>query len=555
VPLPAPAAPSRPPEPSSKCDEFLLRIARDGRIKAEYADRDGGRRLLGEGDLDLDDLRRESLRKYIQRLYQRELGRDELRLLGGHLYAALFPGQIGRAFREAVEQVVLEASKCPDRLLRVCISVDRHSEVVDWPLEFLFCTSGTGGGYFLATHARLALSRRIFFEEDLTASLAPYYNPPLKVLIVVSRPEGLDGVVMLPTLDDITRWAAGWREQSRGPALPPRLAGMRRAGQARRDIKIRLVAGIKTDWERVAVEKWMRESHGEHLDRRATFGCIREEIQRWSPHVLHFIGHGRFDEQAGLASLALEPDDDDGEGADWCVADDLSYLFAEWRPHLVLLQACESAKALAGPGFMVRSLAECLIRQGAPAVVAMQFEISNEDAIVFTGRFYEALAQGLEVDAAVQAGRVELSTGKKRWGGRHFGAPVLFTIGPIAIIRPLSAAVQRGPERAVVAGAGMPSRMEERVGRQPGGGAWLTGARDRGRHLLEQTREALLDEAREELRKGRIVEAQRKFKQAAEVSKILTGEKGGALEGKPERVSQQLRGRDSTTDRLVASDG
>ncbi len=69
------------------------------------------------------------------------------------------------------------------------------------------------------------------------------------------------------------------------------------------------------------------------------------------------------------------------------------------------------------------------------------------------------------------------------------------------------------------------------------------------------TLEALLDEAREELRKGRIVEAQRKFKQAAEVSKILTGEKGGALEGKPERVSQQLRGRDSTTDRLVASDG
>ena len=43
-----------------------------------------------------------------------------------------------------------------------------------------------------------------------------------------------------------------------------------------------------------------------------------------------------------------------------------------------------------------------------PAVVAMQFEISDEAAIVFAGGFYEPLAAGSPVDASLAAARLAM---------------------------------------------------------------------------------------------------------------------------------------------------
>ena len=46
-------------------------------------------------------------------------------------------------------------------------------------------------------------------------------------------------------------------------------------------------------------------------------------------------------------------------------------------------------------------MAQGLVQQGATAVVAMQFPISDPAAMMFTGKFYGALAAGLPVDQAV----------------------------------------------------------------------------------------------------------------------------------------------------------
>ena len=53
-------------------------------------------------------------------------------------------------------------------------------------------------------------------------------------------------------------------------------------------------------------------------------------------------------------------------------------------------------------------IAENLIEQGVSAVIAHQFEISDEAAAVFTQHIYEGLAEGVSLEEAVAAARNEL---------------------------------------------------------------------------------------------------------------------------------------------------
>jgi len=84
------------------------------------------------------------------------------------------------------------------------------------------------------------------------------------------------------------------------------------------------------------------------------------------------------------------------------------------------------------------SLADHLARFNIPAVVAMQYAITNDYATQFAVGFYEALRDGKDVDAAVQSGRWKIWSASRRGQERDFGAPVLFTYRPDCIIEPLS---------------------------------------------------------------------------------------------------------------------
>jgi hypothetical protein len=71
----------------------------------------------------------------------------------------------------------------------------------------------------------------------------------------------------------------------------------------------------------------------------------------------------------------------------------------------------------------IHSVAQSLMQQGIPAVVAMQFEVTDEAAIAFAQRFYEVLAAGHLVDTAVAEAR------KAIFGQGHeveWGTPVLY---------------------------------------------------------------------------------------------------------------------------------
>ena len=54
--------------------------------------------------------------------------------------------------------------------------------------------------------------------------------------------------------------------------------------------------------------------------------------------------------------------------------------------------------------------------------VAMQSKISDRAAITFAGEFYDALADGLPVDASVAEGRKAIYND---WGGFEWATPVL----------------------------------------------------------------------------------------------------------------------------------
>ena len=137
-------------------------------------------------------------------------------------------------------------------------------------------------------------------------------------------------------------------------------------------------------------------------------------------HIFHFVGHGGFapERDEGLIVVA----DDDGK-SQYLTATDFSRLLADHKPlRLVLLNACEGARE--GSQDIFSSTASRLVRRGIPAVVAMQYPITDRVAVEFARSFYESLADGLPADAAVAEARKAVSiavTGTLEWG-----TPVLF---------------------------------------------------------------------------------------------------------------------------------
>jgi hypothetical protein len=132
-----------------------------------------------------------------------------------------------------------------------------------------------------------------------------------------------------------------------------------------------------------------------------TWQDLQRAMRKGPWHVFHFVGHGGFDAQSGEGMLALAKEDGRTHRLP---ATKLGQLLADHRPlRLAVLNACQGAQASADDIFS--STASVLIRRGIPAVVAMQYEITDRAAIEFSRGFYESLAEGLPVDAAVAEAR------------------------------------------------------------------------------------------------------------------------------------------------------
>ena len=111
-----------------------------------------------------------------------------------------------------------------------------------------------------------------------------------------------------------------------------------------------------------------------------------------------------------------------------------------------MLNSCEGARTSRLDPFA--GSAQSLIQQGIPAVVAMQFEISDEVAIVIADEFYSALAAGYPVDAALAEARKAAFTDGS---GAEWGIPVLFCAAAdgriFGVTPPTQGALASGPRR------------------------------------------------------------------------------------------------------------
>lgn len=150
-----------------------------------------------------------------------------------------------------------------------------------------------------------------------------------------------------------------------------------------------------------------------------TWRDLQRAMRRGKWHIFHFIGHGGFDHSTDEGIIVLA---DEQDRTYRLSATQLSRLLADHRSlRLVLLNSCEGAQGSERDIFS--SASAILVRRGIPAVLAMQYEITDRAAIEFVRAFYETLADGMPVDVAVVEARKAVSIAVNNT--IEWGTPVL----------------------------------------------------------------------------------------------------------------------------------
>ena len=159
-----------------------------------------------------------------------------------------------------------------------------------------------------------------------------------------------------------------------------------------------------------------------------TWRDLQREMQGGPWHIFHFVGHGGFDDGKDEGFVCLTGEDGRAQPLG---ATQLGRLLADHRSlRLVLLNACEGSRG--GGRDVFSSTASILVRRGVPAVLAMQYEITDGAAIEFARAFYEALSRGLSVDAAVAEARKAVSL--EVANTVEWGTPVLYMRTPDGVL-------------------------------------------------------------------------------------------------------------------------
>ncbi|MEP6648799.1 MAG: CHAT domain-containing protein [Lapillicoccus sp.] len=139
------------------------------------------------------------------------------------------------------------------------------------------------------------------------------------------------------------------------------------------------------------------------LDRLAvpTVQALSAWLRQHEVHILHVIGGGDYDERIQEGVIYLQDRYGRSVGVSPTVLG--PYLRDHDPLRLVMLNASHPARMDSRNPIL--TTAQGLVEQGCPAVVAMQFPMSDGAAATFNGEFYGALADGFPVDQAATGAR------------------------------------------------------------------------------------------------------------------------------------------------------
>jgi hypothetical protein len=318
---------------------------------------------------------------------------------GGKLFNTLFKGDAQECLRRD-----LSYAQQQDARLRLRLSLTEAPELADLPWEYLY---NPANNKFLALSVETPVVRYLELRERITPLIV---NPPLRVLMMVSSPSDFDA------LDT----------EAEAKNLHSALAGLEARG----------LVEIET----------MED---------ANLAALQRKLRRGEYHIFHFIGHGGYDHQTEQGVLILEDEQGRGRAVS---GQDLGMLLHDHRClRLAILNACEGGRADRKDPFA--GTAQSLLQQGIPAVIAMQFEITDDAAIAFAHEFYEALSDNYPVDAALTEARKSLF-GQGR--GLEWGTPVLYLRAPNGRIFDVQRAPESDRQRAAEA-----QRQAQPVGPEP----------------------------------------------------------------------------------------
>ncbi len=162
----------------------------------------------------------------------------------------------------------------------------------------------------------------------------------------------------------------------------------------------------------------------ERLDGLVTPGRLAEALEAgWD--VVHFSGHGQVDRR-DTVSIRLN-DETSGDRELWVEAETFAAIFAASPVRLAVLNCCLGAYP--SPTRSLSGLGPYLVRSGVPAVVAMRYEIQDDDALRFANTFYLQLLAGEEsgrVDRAVEEARQAMYLNHRSDSVRGFVTPVVY---------------------------------------------------------------------------------------------------------------------------------
>jgi hypothetical protein len=283
---------------------------------------------------------------------------EAFRRCGQALFGAIFHGDVLACLGQSLAEA--RRSHCG---LRIKLRLAETPELIALPWEYLYHPSLDR---FLALSAETTLVHYL----DLPRAASPLsVSLPLHILVVMATPRNL------PWLDADQEWRV-------------------LQDSMRHLIKVGAVSLERLDM--------------------ATLHDLQAYLRTRPYHVLHFAGHGVFAEETQEGALMFC-------GPDGCAvqvrARDLALVVSDVPSlRLVVLNGCQGARV--APRDPFSGVAQTLVQQGTPAVVAMHSTLSDQAAIMLTREFYGALADGQPVDAALAEARKAIASQLRslEWG-------------------------------------------------------------------------------------------------------------------------------------------